>query len=97
MTQRPPDLTPEEQDIYNRFRVLRTEVFELVDGMASLVLDRIERRQADEARLKSPEPVEVASGSLLNIIGTLSRLFQDDQGDDDDLRQPPRRDEEDES
>jgi|GEM_PF-5880239 hypothetical protein len=97
MTQRPPDLEPEERDFYDRFRVLRTEVFELVDGMASLVLERIERRQADEERLRSPEPVEVASGSLLNIIGTLSRLFQDERGDDDDLRQPPRRDDEDES
>jgi len=89
MTQRPPDLSPDERAFYDMFKILRTEVFDIVDEVATLVLDRIERRQADEARLMSPEPVELAGGSLFQVIGAVSRIFRDPSGDEDELTSRP--------
>ena len=83
----PKDLEDDEAEVYALLGVLRRQVIELVDDFAEVVVGRVERRQREVARLRSPEPGEVVSSGasdLLNVLARLLGVSRDDEAEPSD-------------
>ena len=82
----PEDLEDDEAEVYALLGALRRQVIELVDDFAEVVVGRVERRQREVARLRSPEPGEVVSSGasdLLNVLARLLGVSRDDEAPDE--------------
>lgn len=87
MSDLPPDFDPdEEQEIYELFSVLRQEVYEALQELTTMVLTGIDQRQAEEARMESPEATSILGSGLINLVNTLTRLVSD--GEDEGAQAP---------
>jgi hypothetical protein len=87
----PQDLEEDEAEVYALLGLLRRQVIELVDDFAEVVVGRVERRQREVARLRSPEPGEVVSSGasdLLNVLARLLGVSRDDGPTEDEESAP---------
>ncbi len=71
----PEDLEEDEAEVYALLGALRRQMIELVDDFAEVVVGRVERRQRDLARLRSPDPGEVVSSGASDLLNVLARLL----------------------
>ena len=71
----PEDLEDDEAEVYALLGALRRQVIELVDDFAEVVVGRVERRQREVARLRSPDPGEVVSSGASDLLNVLARLL----------------------
>ncbi len=95
----PEDLEDDEAELYALLGALRRQVIELVDDFAKVVVGRVERRQREVDRLRSPEPGEVVSSGASDLLNVLARLLgvsrDDELGSDEEPGQEPGGDDRD--
>lgn len=90
MDSAPKDLDPEEEEFMELFGALRGEVFHIMEDLASLILVRIERRQADDERLQPPEPFDVVGSGLASLLSALTGIFKPADASGEEPPGPPQ-------
>lgn len=76
MSPRPHDFDPEEeQDLHELFGVLRREIHEVIQGLATQILHRITVEEDEQGRMAQPELLKIIEDGVLDLMRLVMQLL----------------------